>query len=377
MLKAHDRVVAGISGGADSVCLLFVLLEWAKQVPLSLAVVHVNHGIRPEAGEDARYVAELCKSQGIPFYPVNVDVRKNAKQKKCSEEEAGRMARYEAFARTAEDFHADKIAVAHNGNDCSETMLFHLFRGSGLRGLAGIRPVRDNIIRPILCLERREIEEYLTERGITYCQDATNEGDDYTRNRIRHHILPYAESEIVSGCVSHMMQTAKMLSETEEYMEWQTEEAMKRCVRGNVIEPEAFLLQHPIIRQRILYTLVTSMTPSGKDVSYVHIRNLLTLFTEKGNRSICLPYGIVGRRSYDKVILDRKEDIEKERDGEQRNGRVSDKVIQAWEIPIDINGAEIRGTEEENDGILLQRIPMGHMGYLEVRLLPHVFSAAP
>ena len=193
MLKPGDRVVAGISGGADSVCLLFVLLEWAKVCPLELAVVHVNHGIRKEAGEDAAYVKSLCEAHCLPFYLLEKDVRERAEQEKCSEEEAGRKTRYEAFEAVAKEIGADYIAVAHNSNDRSETMLFHLFRGSGIKGLGSIQPVRDNIIRPILCLERKEIEAYLEDRGITYCQDATNATDDYTRNRIRHHILPYAE----------------------------------------------------------------------------------------------------------------------------------------------------------------------------------------
>ena len=157
MLQPGDRVVAGISGGADSVCLLFLLLAYAKKVPITLAVVHINHGIRSEAGEDASFVENLCRRLEIPFYLRKVDVRALAAKQKCSEEDAGRRARYEAFSQVAEELSANKIAVAHNANDCSETMLFHLFRGTGVRGLAGILPVRGKIIRPLLCLERKEV----------------------------------------------------------------------------------------------------------------------------------------------------------------------------------------------------------------------------
>ena len=215
MLQPGDRVVAGVSGGADSVCLLFLLLEWRREFPLDIAVVHVNHGIRPEAGEDARYVEKLCGEHKIPFFLTEADVRQRSILEKCSEEEAGRRTRYEAFDKAAEEWGATKIAVAHNSNDRSETQLFHLFRGSGIRGLASILPVRGRIIRPILCLERWEIEDFLTQQGIFYCKDATNDEDDYTRNRIRHHILPYAEQNIARGCVAHMNQTAELLAETE------------------------------------------------------------------------------------------------------------------------------------------------------------------
>ena len=307
MLRAGDRVVAGVSGGADSVCLLFLLLEWQKEIPIDIAVVHVNHGIRPEAGEDARYVERICEERGIPFFLTQTNVRDRARREKISEEEAGRRTRYEAFEKAAKDWGATKIAVAHNSNDRSETQLFHLFRGSGIRGLASILPVRDRIIRPILCLERWEIEEFLRQRGITYCKDATNDEDDYTRNRIRHHILPYAEQNIVKGCVAHMNQTAELLAETEDYLEQQTLEAAERCVRitGNVqcLAVEEFLNLHPVIRKRLLYEIVKQLSPGQKDITYRHIQEVLVLFTGEGNRQVCLPFGIRGRRQYGEVLL--------------------------------------------------------------------------
>ncbi len=353
MLQSGDRVVAGISGGADSVCLLFVLLEWAKSNPLKLVVVHVNHGVRQEAVEDVAYVEELCRAQSIPFYLAQEDVPALAAREKLSEEEMGRRVRYEVFARVAQEVQANKIAVAHNSNDRSETMLFHLFRGSGIKGLSSIQPTRDDIIRPILCLERSEIEEYLRERGISYCQDATNSTDDYTRNRIRHHILPFVEEQIVQGCVQHMAQTAQLLSETEDYLEQQTAEAVKSCVEritaaracmmirtpgaaGEVLQMlseeaveaqdkrireteienmsdelagwqiivKAFQAQHPVIQKRILHTLIKSLSPHQRDISYVHIRDVQELFTRLGNREICLPFGIRARREYGKVIIE-------------------------------------------------------------------------
>lgn len=315
MLCPGDRVVAGVSGGADSVCLFFLLLALQQKMELSLAVVHINHGIRPEAGEDARYVEKLCAEWGITFFLVEKDVKAEAETLKCSEEEAGRRVRYEAFRQAAESFHADKIAVAHNSNDRSETMLFHLFRGTGIRGLGSIPPMRDRIIRPLLCLERQEIEEYLEIKGVSYCIDATNDGDDYTRNRIRHHILPYVEKEIAPGCVSHMAQTAELLLETEDYLQQQTMAAMKDCVvcdeetgagQRYAISVAGLLNCHPVLQKRLLFYLVKALSPQARDISYVHIEKLLELFTGKGNRRISLPFYIVGRREYDRVMLERE-----------------------------------------------------------------------
>ncbi len=325
MVSPGDSIVLGVSGGADSVCLLFLLAEYAKVTPLSLRVVHVNHGIREEAGQDAAYVEYLCKQLDIPFFLKEADVPRLAAQEKSSEEAMGRKVRYEAFEEVARQVcksaelanqsncaaPAFKIAVAHNANDNAETMLFHLFRGAGLKGLCGIVPVRDNIIRPILCLEREEIEEYLTERGITWCEDRTNQEDAYTRNRIRHHILPYAEREIVSGVVNHINQTAEMLRETECFLEQQTREAFaKVCVRNSKWSVEIscsdFRALSPVLQKRILLSVAEELSPTGKDISQVHVQDMLSLFVQEGNRDIHLPFGIVAKRRYEKVCVERE-----------------------------------------------------------------------
>lgn len=339
MLQPGDKVVAGISGGADSVCLLFVLLEWAKRHPLELSVVHVNHGIRREAAEDAGYVEKLCREQGIPFFLVEEDVHAYAERERCSEEEAGRRVRYDAFYRVAQERGAGKIAVAHNLNDRSETMLFHLFRGSGLKGLGSILPVRGEIIRPLLGLERSEIETYLRERGICWQEDATNAQDVYTRNRIRHHIMPYVEKEIVSGAARHMAQTAEHLAETEDYLTGQTKAALQECVEEQFqreqgkakryqIDIDKFKGLHRVLQKRMLLMLVQSLTPSQKDISAVHIQKLLTLFIREGNRSICLPFGIEGRRSYEWVYL-------------ERGSVKEDQTQEQWEISLPAVGEHL------------------------------------
>ena len=222
MITSGDNIVAGVSGGADSVCLLLLLLEYGKKVPISLRVVHVDHGLRADAGEDARYVEDLCRQFHIPFCLTREDVREIAARERCSQEDAGRRLRYRAFYQAADDMGGARIAVAHNMGDNAETMLFHLFRGSGLKGLCGIAPVRDAVIHPVLCLERQEIEAYLRQRGISWRTDSTNGEDHYRRNRIRHHILPYAESQVVQGAAAHMCCTAEILSEAEDYLEQQT-----------------------------------------------------------------------------------------------------------------------------------------------------------
>ncbi len=306
MFQQGDRVVLGVSGGADSVCLFFVLLALRKAWALKLYVVHVNHGIRPDAKEDAEYVRELCETYEVPFYLVEKNIPKLATEWGCSEEEAGRRVRYEAFERVLEEQQATKIAVAHNANDRAETMLFHLFRGTGLTGLGGIRPVRDRIVRPILCLEREEIESYLSEKQVKYRHDSTNDSDDYTRNKIRHHILNYAQEEIVSGCVGNMTRTADILAETENYIEEQVNAAIKDCVIGTYeIDCSKYLQLHSVIRKRLLLRLLKELSPMHKDITAKHVEDIHSLFVQEANRSIHLPYEIRGNRQYNKVILER------------------------------------------------------------------------
>ena len=324
MISPGHRIVVGVSGGADSVCLIFVLLEYAKRVPLSLAVVHVDHGIRQDAGEDAAFVECLCRQEGVPFFLRTVDVKAFAAGGKCSEEEAGRILRYQAFGEIAGSLSADRIAVAHNGNDLAETALFHLFRGTGLKGLCGIPPVRDEIIRPLLCLQRSEIEAYLKEREIPFRTDSTNLTDDYTRNRIRHYMIPYAEEQISARAVEHICRTAGLLSEVEEYLERQTQEAMAHCVetrrmsesssadvsesRAGVsirfsINVELFRELHRAIQKRLLLWLIGQLAPGHRDIAAVHVEEMSALFEKAGNPVVSLPFGITAQKSYGQVLL--------------------------------------------------------------------------
>ena len=329
-------MVLGVSGGADSVCLLFVLLSLQKELHLGLHVVHVNHGIRAEAVEDAAYVESLCQAHKLPFYLYERDIPAIARERGCSQEEAGRQVRYEAFEEVLQMQGCTKIAVAHNSNDRAETMLFHLFRGTGLTGLGSIRPVREQVIRPILCLKRTEIESYLTERQIAYRRDSTNDSDDYTRNKIRHNILPYAEQEIVRGCITNMNRTADILAETENYIEEQVKKAEENCVVAAdaadmlyVLDRQRFLQEHSLIQKRLLLQLLKELSPMHKDIAAIHVEDVLTLFTREGSRCIHLPYGIVGSRQYEQVLLER-------RTGNKQTGQ--------WQ-PVSINPRELSEKE--------------------------------
>ena len=320
MIEKNDLIAAGVSGGADSVCLLHILWRMQTEKAFRLLVVHVDHGVRAESSQDAAYVEELCRKMEIPFYLRKVDMERYAARKGLSSEEAGRILRYRAFEEVlAEQGRGDgccKIAVAHNCNDRAETMLFHMFRGSGLRGLGSIRPVRESVIRPLLCLERKDIEGYLGQHELQYCHDSTNEEDTYTRNKIRHHIMPYAEQEICSGAVAHMGELADILTETECYLERQTERLYRKYVREDTEEGRAFrpaaglciqgsglLAEDPVMCRRVLLSCMERLTPHRKDITGQHIADLIYLMRSGGSKEISLPYGIRAYKQYDRLYL--------------------------------------------------------------------------
>ncbi len=327
LFSPGDGVVLGVSGGADSVCLLFALQRLRRELEIGLYVVHINHGIRPDANRDAAYVEELCRQLEVPFTLVETDVGAYARERGCSTEEAGREVRYDAFFRELKRRQAQKIAVAHNAGDRAETLLFHLFRGTGLTGLGSIRPVRGRIVRPLLGLERYEIEAYLKRRQLRYCQDGTNDTDAYTRNRIRRHILPYAEREICGKACAHLCQAADIFGEIEDYMEGQIHQAREKCVVrtekekscasaedcGQVtfcleICSEALKAQHPAIQKGLLLSLLKELSPVHRDMGSRQVEQVLALCMEPGNREIHLPQGILARRSYDRVVLERRQE---------------------------------------------------------------------
>ena len=309
MAPKGSRIVAGVSGGPDSVCLLLLLTQLAASRSWEVAAVHVNHLIRQGAGEDAQYVKELCGSLGIPFYLKEEPVEELAKEWNLSVEEAGRRVRYAAFEEAAADFGADRIAVAHNRNDRAETLLFHLFRGTGLSGMASIRPVRGKIIRPLLETGREEIEAWLRERGILWRIDESNDTDTYTRNKIRRHILPYACSEISGNADIHLAREAELLQQTADYVQRMARQALERCMAGK--EPEegllvdAFLKEEAFLQTHMLKLLLEEYTGGGRDITSAHIHKLHSLFFAQSGNRIALPGGIEAERSFHRVVLTR------------------------------------------------------------------------
>ncbi len=309
MLTEGDRIVVGVSGGADSICLFHMLLELSIEYKLALFVVHVNHGIREEATYDEEYVEELCKNHNVSFTLVKKDVPALAKEKGIGEEEAGRNIRYEAFYKCYKENNARKIAVAHNKNDNAETFLFNLFRGSGITGLTGIPPTRDAIIRPLLCLEREEIEEYLEQDQISYLIDYTNLTDDYSRNKIRNNILTYAKSEINTKVIEHITSSVNMLREIDDFIKKSANITYDELVKEDIenkeicIGIEDFNKLDIVIKKELIRKIIKNLSMSLKDIDSSHIQGAINLTKRQVSKEIHLPYDIIVIKGYNDLIF--------------------------------------------------------------------------
>ena len=216
LLPPGSSVLCAVSGGADSVCLLSLAHERGD---LTVLCAHYDHGIRgEESRRDADFTAALCRKWDIPLCTERGDVPGYAREHGIGIEEAARALRYAFLERTAAETGADFIATAHTLDDNAETVLLHLLRGTGLRGLGGIAPRRGRIVRPLLGVSRAEVEAYLRENGIEWVEDSTNATDDYERNRVRHHVLPAMEA-VRPGAADRLARMTATLREDEEYLQ--------------------------------------------------------------------------------------------------------------------------------------------------------------
>ena len=302
LINPGDTIVEGISGGADSVCLFLMLEEYKKEVDFKTIAVHVHHGIRKKAADkDQKFVEKLCESKGVKLQSFRKDIPLICKITKESEEECGRRIRYEIFDDVCEQHENAKIAVAHHMNDQAETVIFRIIRGSGIKGLTGMEAKRDNIIRPLLCLKREEIEQYLDETGQSYRIDETNSTLEYSRNYIRKKIIPKFES-VRKNAVEHINALSGEASDINEFMEKKADELLeeaskeadsKYITKGITTKYKADVLSkaEPILLKFAVRALITKAGVSIKDVTRAHVDSLCEMITKPASGEIHLPKG--------------------------------------------------------------------------------------
>lgn len=333
MIGYGESVVIGVSGGADSMCLLHMMENIGREFELKLMVVHVHHGIRKETADtDAEFVTRYCEDRNIAYVIERVCVPELSKKWGMSEEEAGRKVRYEAFGKALSQLGGGKIAVAHNADDSAETVLLNLFRGSGIKGMTGILPVRDNVIRPVLCLTRKEIEEYNRNNNVKYVDDETNFMAEYTRNKLRLEIMPAIKSAINSRAAEHINMAGQSLCQINDYMEKQCEEiygssAVTKYDNGSLyIDGKIFCSLHIAMQTQLAKKCLYMVAGKAKDITYRHIKALKDLFLQEVGRKINLPYGILAVKEYDGVTVS-KDALRKEETTHSHVSDMNDEIV--------------------------------------------------
>ena len=320
LIPPGSTVLCAVSGGADSVAMLHILYRLRDKLDFALAAAHYNHNLRgSESDRDQRFVEQfvrLCCGEhrrvdgtilpAVPLYSGSGDVAGQARLRGTGVEETARDMRYAFLRQAAREAGADLIATAHTASDNVETILFHLARGSGLRGLGGILPRREEIIRPMLTVTRREVEDYLFHHCLPHMEDSSNSNDDYARNRIRHQVLPVLE-EISPGFLARAADTAALLRADEACLTGLARELAGRAVPregGLAIEAAVIASAPDPVASRCLRLLLGRLWGGDQNCSAVHLNALLKLCRgDDPSGRLYLPHGTDARRVYERLIL--------------------------------------------------------------------------
>ena len=308
MLSRGDGVLAALSGGPDSVCLLVILDRLKEHFGVNLYASYIEHGLRPgETPAEIDFCKKLCLSLNVPFSVKSVDVKSFAKAQGLNKQEAARELRYKALSEAAHTAGAAKIALGHTADDQAETVIMRLLRGAGTLGLSGIPPVRKNIIRPIIGIERKEIERFLDAEQIGFLIDSSNREDKYMRNKIRRSIMP-ALKGLGPDMTITIARTADIFREEDSYLELQTTKALMKLI-GRKTDTAIELLFLPMERMdkaiiRRIIRRAVSAVEGLRGIGFIHIEALLELIKSghSGDR-LYLPRGVRAIKGYSTLTI--------------------------------------------------------------------------
>jgi len=351
MINSGDKVVVAVSGGPDSMCLLHILYSLREELNIQLAAAHVNHCLRgEEADADEAYVRDFCSSLGIEFYSRRIDIHKIAEERNLSCETAGREVRYDFFQELLFKLNAQKIALAHNANDQAETVLMRIMRGSGMEGLVGIKPVRDNIyIRPIINILRTDIEAYCRSNNLKARIDKSNLENIYNRNKVRLELIPYIQENFNKDIVNTLIRLSQTISKDNEYLEKLTEERYELYVipvgKRKVIRKEAFSEPDAILT-RVIRLALLRLLGTLKNFEKLHIYEVIDIAQRSTGKKVILPNGVMAVNSYGDIELsiiarenheiDNKEEfkiyINKVNDVQYGKYKISAKLVESQKI---------------------------------------------
>ena len=318
LIEENDHIVVGVSGGPDSMALLYCLLEARKTIPFSIHIAHVNHGVRgEEARSDQLFVERISKELGLPYYTINVNMIEYGKERGITAEEAGRELRYGFFRDILERHGRGKIAVAHNMNDQAETLLMRIMRGTGPDGLKGMDYKSDDIIRPILGIDRKEIEDYIRQKGIETVLDKTNLQPIYSRNKVRLELIPYIEENFNPNIVTTLWRMSRIFSLDLNFLEEHTKIKFKNMLKSHdknsiILHGDKFLVEDRSIQQRIIRNAILELNKSLQGISEGQIAGAVNLVNNlETGKEFHLSNDIILRINYDEIIIEKSREREK------------------------------------------------------------------
>ena len=288
LIEKNDRIVLGVSGGPDSITMLYILNKLSKTLNFEIFVAHINHGIRKEAIDDEKYVEEWCKKLGVNFFVLHSKVEEIAKIQKLGVEEAGRKVRYDFFNEILKKVDANKIAIAHNKNDNCETIIMNIMRGSGSKGLCGIDSKQGNIIRPLIEVSREEIEEFCEKEKLDPKIDKTNFENEYTRNKIRNQVIPYIKKEFNPNIVNSLERLSEIMREQEEYISEEAKKQYKNILINEIkfdendyniiiLDLKKFNDLPKVIEKKIILETIQKLFGTIKKIEKIHLEDIIKL----------------------------------------------------------------------------------------------------
>ena len=286
LIESGDRIVIGVSGGPDSMCLLNILKDIMEDKNINLSfnicVAHINHKIRKEADEETRYVKEYCEKNNIPIYIKEAEVIKIAEEEKIGLEEAGRNVRYNFFEEVLKKTNSNKIAIAHNLNDRAETVLMNLIRGSGPLGLKGIEAKRNKYIRPLIQINRKQIEEYCEKEKLDPKFDKSNKDNTYTRNKIRNQLIPYLQREFNPNIIEAITKLSEIIEDEQNYLEKivnniYTNLLVEECEKEIILNLKEFNKQDVVIKRKLILYTINKLLKTTKNIEKIHIEDIIKL----------------------------------------------------------------------------------------------------
>lgn len=289
LINENDKIVIGVSGGPDSMCLLDILYCLKQDLHIKLAVAHINHMIRKEAEQETKYVQEFCKKIDVPCYTKYAEVEILAKQQKVGTEEMGRKVRYEFFEEVAKKEGATKIATAHNANDNSETIIMNLLRGTSISGLKGIEIMHKSAtnpnldyIRPLKESTRAEIEAYCKKHNLNPKIDKTNFENVYTRNKIRNELIPYLQKEFNPNIIQTLNRLSSIAQQNEEYFAQIVQTQYETLKIGEtekeiILNLKEFNKLPKVIKTRLLLYTINKLTKTVQGIQMVNLEDMIKL----------------------------------------------------------------------------------------------------